>query len=346
MKKLLASAMAATMVLGATAATAFADILEGDQFTLTVNDTPVSELGLLPGEAEIKITVAENESDLDDMKLTLRTTEGKDLIKSSELDGTDVVITLNDYAGVSKADLEFEIVLKNKAGRTMAEQEFRGEVGYEPETANSTNPAITMDNGELEIDYSEGSVHVVELSDGSESAEQIYLSGPYFSFLVKAVEQDDLYLGFNSKANKDISTEYEDADLTFFNFPGRPEFDFTGEMTVILPDEEIEYYLYSINADGEISAVNADLNEDGDALVFKTRTLGSYVLSDQELDTTITVGDEQEEENESGSGSGTSGESGDKTNPGTGSVDFVGVASAAAILSLAAAGAVMLRRKH
>ncbi|MEG1870342.1 MAG: hypothetical protein RR205_05795, partial [Oscillospiraceae bacterium] len=64
---------------------------------------------------------------------------------------------------------------------------------------------------------------------------------------------------------------------------------------------DTEYYLYAVAEDGTLTEVAAKTNDDGDAFEFKTRTLGSYVVSDVELssekaDDTTTDGTTPEEE--------------------------------------------------
>ncbi|MEG1869483.1 MAG: hypothetical protein RR205_01390, partial [Oscillospiraceae bacterium] len=95
---------------------------------------------------------------------------------------------------------------------------------------------------------------------------------------------------------------------------------------------------------GELTLVNAKLNDDGDALVFKTRSLGSYVLSDGELDANAAVGDKDDTTTDENGTTGDTDNS-NKPNPGTGSSDFVGVAAGLAVASVAAVGAVTMKKK-
>lgn len=118
-----------------------------------------------------------------------------------------------------------------------------------------------------------------------DKAEEIELESDMFSYSVSASKQGKVALSYNNKAIPKVEALFpDDADLYFFSFPGRPEFDFTGKATITLPDTEKEWVLYQINPmDGTMAPVaNAVLNEDGDALEFKTRILGTYVMSDTE----------------------------------------------------------------
>lgn len=119
-----------------------------------------------------------------------------------------------------------------------------------------------------------------------DKAEEIELEADMFCYTTSAAKQGKVSLAYNNKAIPAVEALFsEEADLSFFSFPGRPEFDFTGKAAITLPDEDVEWFLYQINPlDGSIAPVsNAVLNEDGDGLEFKTRILGTYVLSDEAL---------------------------------------------------------------
>ena len=77
----------------------------------------------------------------------------------------------------------------------------------------------------------------------------------------------------------------------------------------------------------------AKWSEDDGCWVLKTRSLGSYVSSDKEMESAA-----------SNSSSDTDADSGDATNPTTGAIDVVGIATALAVISLVCAGAVSLKK--
>ena len=211
---------------------------------------------------------------------------------------------------------------------------------------------VEVDEDEVTITYPDFEGNVVDFGKG---IEMLYMEGEDWNYEVKMSDQGKIALKFDNDSIKSVARAAdEDADLTFFNFPGRPKFDFTGTMTITLPDEDEDYYLYQIDEDGDLTKINAKLNDDDDALEFKTRELTTYVLSDMELDTDskndddddITVDDDDDDDTNAPiekPGNNTTG--GDKNIPSTGSEDFVGVAVALAAVSAAAVGAVTLRRK-
>ena len=258
-------------------------------------------------------------------------------------------------------DYDFNYKIKNSSsGNTVKIDD--GEIKSAPKdlwTKDSTEnnievEGIEVDDDEVTITYPEFDGNVVDFGSHEE---MLYLEGEDFNFEVKLSDQGKVALKFDNDSIKSVARAAdEDADLTFFNFKGNPEFDFTGTMTITLPDEDEEYWLYSIDEDGDLTEINAKLNDDDDALEFKARTLGSFVLSDMELDTRDRDDDDdiyfEEEEDDADMpvddpiiGGGTTGVVADKNIPTTGSEDFVGVASALAAVSAIAAGAVVFRRK-
>ena len=86
--------------------------------------------------------------------------------------------------------------------------------------------------------------------------------------------------------------------------------------------------------DGKLVETSATWDEDASAFVLKTKTLGSYVLSDKALKNVSS----------SSSDSGSS-SNGSVTNPDTGANDVIGVAAALGIVALISAAAVSMKKK-
>ncbi len=129
--------------------------------------------------------------------------------------------------------------------------------------------------------------------------------------------------------NKKMSTTYEDADLEMIFFDGTPEFDYTGTMHA--PADK-DAYVYAVIG-GKLVADKFTWNKDSECWEMNAKKIEGVVVSDIKLDVSkynSTVGGNTADEN--------------KDNPGTGSVDFVNVAVALGVVSLAAAGAVALKK--
>lgn len=265
-----------------------------------------------------------------------------------------ILIKFKDYFDISKATVKVELTVKSKRGSTLMEKTTvtikldnktpvatiwaEGNTADPPTvnigsktgtalTTNVTNFKYSNQNKDFAIkdlvkfqkgidtdSKGQNSIAGVDFKD----IEFFELNADLFSYSVKMSEQGKMSLDFDQKVNKPIARAVDpDVELTFFNFNARPSFDFTGTAEIYLPDEDVEYYLYEITEDGNLASVRgAKLNEDGDAITFKTRTLGCYVLSDAPLELDV---DEPSTDVDAPST--------DKENPGTGAA-VVAVAAA------------------
>ena len=154
-------------------------------------------------------------------------------------------------------------------------------------------------------------------------------------FGVTMIKDEKVVLNLSTSYDKEIDKLFDDADLSFYNFQGSNDaFTKTGEL--FIPAEE-ETFIYEI-VDGAIVEVEATYVTDEDILgmdiedgwKIETKELGYYVVADEEL---VVAEEEVEAEVEA-----------DKANPETGAADFVGAAVAMAVVSVAAAGALALKK--
>ena len=157
-------------------------------------------------------------------------------------------------------------------------------------------------------------------------------------FVVKMIPEEKVVLNFAETYSKTIDKLFDyEADLDFYNFKGTSDA-FTKVGELVIPADE-DTFVYEI-VDDELVEVDAEYVEDYkfdngkkvDGWVIKTNELGYYVVSDVEAEI-------EAEETESNSNAST-----DKTNPETGANDFVGAAVALAVVSVAAAGALAVKK--
>ena len=157
---------------------------------------------------------------------------------------------------------------------------------------------------------------------------ELYFADTMFWYSVKNSAKTTVNVYFHED-NKKMSTTYEDADLEMIFFDGTPEFDYTGTMHA--PADE-DAYVYAVIG-GKLVADKFTWNKDSECWEMNAKKIEGVVVSDIKLDVSkynSTVGGNTADE--------------DKDNPGTGSVDFVNVAVALGVVSLAAAGAVALKK--
>ena len=173
-------------------------------------------------------------------------------------------------------------------------------------------------------------------------------------------EADDdakkFYARLSTSNMSDIYAEYGDpvdADLWFYDFVGHPTVPATSKATLTLGipwDDDDDYtpdpencFIYELGADGYLTDVTSKFtySEDDEEIPgwsIRTRQLGTYIVSDTELDVTVDEPETSEPADvETPTNNG-------KDIPNTGSSDMVNVALVAAVVSLAAAGAVAFRK--
>lgn len=155
------------------------------------------------------------------------------------------------------------------------------------------------------------------------------------SFDVNMYEGEKVLLDLNRDYVRSITLANEDADLEFYNFCGTHD-EFIRKGTLSLIGDE-DSFVYEI-VDNKLYDVDFDYNEDSGMVEIVTDELGHYVVSDMELKAAAVKPSKP-------SNGGNNGSSADKNNPETGAVDFVGAAAALAVTSVAAAGALALKRK-
>lgn len=169
-------------------------------------------------------------------------------------------------------------------------------------------------------------------------------------FTVKMYSEEKMYLDLNTAYQNAIANEYDAEFDSFYKFQGtNANFSRTGEL--IIESDDPNLFVYEIDEDGYLYPVDANYVEDYqithtndkiNGYVFNTKTLGNYVLSEEELEVEEDYTEVPEEEEDNSSSSQETDV--DKENPNTGANDFVGVAVAMAIVSMAGAGALALKK--
>ena len=173
-------------------------------------------------------------------------------------------------------------------------------------------------------------------------------------FTVKMYSGESMYLDLSTAYDKAIAGEMDAEADSFYKFDNEnANFSRTGELIIVTNDSSL--VPYEIDEDGNFVEVDAKYVEDYaiahtnkkvDGFVFSTKTLGNYVLSTEEL------GQEEQPAKETPAEPVTPSEPTQETpapetskpNPETGAEDFVGLAVSLAVVSVAAAGALALKK--
>ncbi len=174
-------------------------------------------------------------------------------------------------------------------------------------------------------------------------------------FSVKMYEGETMYLDLKTAYDKAIAGEMDAEADSFYKFDNtNANFARTGELVIVSNDSSL--VPYQIDEDGNFVAVDAEYvenyavahtNQKVNGFVFNTKQLGNYVLSTEEL------GEEEEPAEEPAVEEPVVEEpvveepvveETNKPNPNTGAEDFVGLAVSLAVVSVAAAGALALKK--
>ena len=173
-------------------------------------------------------------------------------------------------------------------------------------------------------------------------------------FSVKMYEGETMYLDLGTAYDKAIAGEMDAEADSFYKFDNtNANFARTGELVIVSDDSSL--VPYEIDADGNFVKVDAEYvenyavahtNQKVNGFVFNTKQLGNYVLSTEELGEEEVVAEEPavEEPAPAEPVEETPAPETNKPNPNTGAEDFVGLAVSLAVVSVAAAGALALKK--
>ena len=177
-------------------------------------------------------------------------------------------------------------------------------------------------------------------------------------FSVKMYEGETMYLDLKTAYDKAIAGEMDAEADSFYKFDNtNANFARTGELVIVSNDSSL--VPYQIDEDGNFVAVDAEYvenyavahtNQKVNGFVFNTKQLGNYVLSTEELGEEEEPAEPAEEPDEEPAEPAeepveeTPAPETNKPNPNTGAEDFVGLAVSLAVVSVAAAGALALKK--
>ena len=175
-------------------------------------------------------------------------------------------------------------------------------------------------------------------------------------FSVKMYEGETMYLDLGTAYDKAIAGEMDAEADSFYKFDNtNANFARTGELIIVSDDDSL--VPYEIDADGNFVKVDAEYvenyavahtNQKVNGFVFNTKQLGNYVLSTEELGEEEEPAEPAEEPDEKPAPAEpveeTPAPETNKPNPNTGAEDFVGLAVSLAVVSVAAAGALALKK--
>ena len=203
-----------------------------------------------------------------------------------------VAITVEDSSSTSDADIIGTLTLSKSKKPKADDIDFDVAINVDWEQSYRKTEDLTI-TGDYDPIYSE--TYYALKFDCDEEVELGFNDDSTFTVDVSGQPKTLLY--FDTDFNSSIAAKYPLAELNFWNGNGA-KFNRTGEMFLSIGDEDYDdYYLYQINSDGSLSEVpNAEYDDADEGFYFKTRTLGSYVASDMELDTSATESSDESDD--------------------------------------------------
>ena len=263
--------------------------------------------------------------------------------------GADVVtngvylkITLKDEWKIAKTEnLKYYVYLADNAGHKTNEVWVSG--NYAP----STKP-VSFD---WTNDASEPAIW--EVKEGNGYAVFDFADKAYFE--VKMYEGETMYLDLGTAYDKAIAGEMNVEADSFYKFDSN-EANFSRTGTLVIVSDDSSLVPYEITEDGFELVADAEYQENiliknsnkkVNGFVFETKQLGNYVLATEEMGEEEEVVEEPTTEEpvvEEPTVEEPVVEETNKPNPNTGAEDFVGLAVSLAVVSVAAAGALALKK--
>ncbi len=358
MKKVLALVLA-VMMMATVAFAATHDWVKpvaADQYagngSIRYGDKIVIDSGDLAGELLGVLNAVQKDITTDNYTVTsVKYNEGRNLIKSVAINDDDATVEvklIDNYTATRDKTFDLEFTLKGKGKNKPTTVDFRV-TGTVKNTLSSDIPdnvteieagsdTIKLDNVSKNVVYKVVGVKGPDGKDYKYATLELTASDADVEVDVRVYDGDKLYLYNDQDADKDVLKKYADtdADLTFLNFPGTPEFNATASVR-FYKDEGT--YIYENKGNGVLSPItaasagaagqvagNVKWDDDEGCYILKTRKLTSYVFSDKKLAVSAAA-----------TGATT-------TNPDTGANDVVGIASALATVALVSAAAVSLKK--
>ena len=253
-----------------------------------------------------------------------------------------VKVTLNDTWKVAKsADMKYYVYVADNAGHKTKNQVWVSGT-YAPTTKTVdftwTNDASTA-----------------AIWEAKESGTATFDFADKAFFTVKMYKGETMYLDLSTAYDKAIAGEMDAEADSFYTFDNN-EANFSREGTLVIVSDDETLVPYEVDKDGNFVAVDAEYvenyavahtNQKVNGFMFNTKQLGNYVLSTEELGEEEEVVEEPTTEEpvvEEPAVEEPVVEETNKPNPNTGAEDFVGLAVSLAVVSVAAAGALALKK--
>lgn len=294
MKKILSLALA-VMILGVSAPAAFGAELS----VRTISQgTDVRQEGLCPGEEyyfplmiryedEVPSHLRQEEGEGKRFDLTIQT--GEDVIQPPRVEMENgryyLVVDTKPVYGTETTQAEIAVRLQEEdTGKELGTDTVRFEVGSQKmksvedvpagEAVRVSNAAPVLTAGQFQS--------LSEKNDGDE----VLLVGPGWEYQVDVAGAEGMNLYSTAAVVPEVLEKYPEQEFRFLSFPGNPDFQTPGTLTVDVSDLSAsyggEFYLYRYLGD-RLYYLRSQYDAESETLSFRPSQLGSYVITDREI---------------------------------------------------------------
>ena len=233
--------------------------------------------------------VLNKEKSVDELMLKAEWEEGEDYIGDvtfekisvNKIDGHNLnkrmyVIAIETEGSSSETiDVSGRIYIKGRSGtegtssdrKVDAYMDIDFALGYDKGTVDPDSLTVYEEDGKLAYDF----------TDIEEENYTIYFD-EYAEVLVDVTRDEVVVLSVNNDSIDDIDDEYRSADMRYVALTG--SFRRTAEVTIYAEEGG---YIYEV-VNGSLREMNAEYDDFMEAFVFNARRLGTYAISDIEID--------------------------------------------------------------
>jgi len=227
---------------------------------------------------------------VDNLKISATWTEGSEFVtgveivklKTAYVDGVVDPAKYFYYVAISttgdqleQEEVEGTIYLKGKSGSDKTDANYKVDhkfavnftLGYPDAGAVGASLAVNSKNKT-----------VYDFTASTDTEYEVTFGGK-FVVTANVKSEKDVLLACNEDVIEEVDEAYPDANIDYYALTGA----FKKTATVVVELEEGEEFLYAV-VDGQVVEVNGEYDDWEEAFVFKARKLGTYIISDVELE--------------------------------------------------------------
>lgn len=197
-----------------------------------------------------------------------------------------MAVSIKDSLTTKTTDIYGKISLDKSATKNKAQPDgkYNDELDYKSDSFDvNLSVAYNPKGNNKDNDYTvEKDRKTFYFDNENDEEEIVIIDSDTATFTVDTRGQGKIVMSANNDFNAAISAKYPNANLDFINVEASDSFNKIGTLRVFTPDGD--KYLYALDKDGNITNAKAKYDSNDECYVMRTRTLGSFVLSDTELD--------------------------------------------------------------